>query len=469
MKMRKLYILDPERGHTDQLEEFFLNRPNLHVVVSGYDYTRAQFLNSIHQVKEADILLVSASLPDYLGVDVVKDIKKDSSLSHLKTIVTINKNTMNLSGAAIEHGADRTLQVPFGTGALLELINELVPLDGMKEEPASMDDDEEPTKPRQARRPMFDMMQQKNPILEAINQEDPPIAFEPNLKKTVVYTSTGGSGKTTLLVNTAYTIWKHATTKPSICIVDLDLLFPSVVYKFLEEHLIPCEKDIYYLVEESDFLDEVSIKKALIEHEPTGIQILNTPINPESIHKSGMVKAEHIEKILVHLQQMFDIILIDTSTNITDDTTLYPLQACDQSVLVFEPDLASLLSTRKFLYVLKEIEKSPDTSFVDKMLFVLNKENQTNTLHNDTITELLYGHDVNLRIPEDTAITHYANNGEFIADKPSTAAFPVFELSKRLYPIDGKANRKKTGKSFSLSSLPSPMSFLSRLTSKKKK
>lgn len=473
-RLRKLYIVDSERSNIDRLEEFFMKRTDLHIDVIGYAYTRAQFMNDINQAKHADIFLISAYLPDFLGVDMLEEIKKDSSMKHIKSIVTIDKNTRNLSNVAYDKGADHTLQVPYGVGQLLELIDELAPLDSIgeavpeppkKERPTfnSFDDSfehhEENTEDKPKRRPMFEMVQ-KNPILEAINNDDAPVHHEENPKKTIVFTSTGGSGKTTLLVNTAYAIWKHAKNKPSICIVDLDLLFPSVLYKFLQEDLVQCQRDIYDISEDLNYLDEELLKQALIEHEPTGIQILNTPIDPESIHKSGFVKAEHIEQILIHLQRMFDVVLVDTSTNITDDTTLFPLQVCDQAVIVFEPDLASLLSTRKFLYVLKELEKTSKTDFISKLIFVLNKESKKNTVHNDTIIPLLYDNDVNLRIPEDNEITHFSNNGKFIIDNPSPAALPLFELAKRLYPIEKTAQKKKP--SASIPSLPSISSLFKK-------
>ena len=461
-RMIKLYIVDSERTNIDRLEDYFIKRSDLNVHVIGYAYTRAQFMNDLNQAKNADIFLISAYLPDILGVDMLQDMKNDPNLKNIKTIVTIDKNTRNLASLAVEKGADFTLQIPYGVGQLLDMFHELL---SEGNEPSESETDkrterktyssfeetfefgkQEEVDSAPKRRPLIEMVQ-KNPILEAINEEKELETVEDNPKVTAVFTSTGGSGKTTMLVNVAYTIWKHAKNKPSICIVDLDLLFPSVLYKFLQEDLVPCQKDIYDISEDLNYLDEEMLKNALVEHQPTGIYILNTPIDPESIHKSGLVKAEHIEKILVHLQNMFDVILIDTSTNITDDTTLFPLQVADVAVMVFEPDLASLLSTRKFLYVLKELEKTTKSNFIEKSVFILNKESETNTVHNDTIVPLLYDNEVHLRIPEDKQITYLSNNGKFIVDNPSPASVPIFELAKKIYPIDRSSQRSNQKKS----------------------
>src|SRR5690606_38042176 len=96
-------------------------------------------------------------------------------------------------------------------------------------------------------------------------------------KKVITFSAPKSVGKTSALVNTAVSIVRNSEFEPKIVILDLNLIYPSVVFKFHQDDLIEAKKNIYDLLAEINDLDESLLESALVTHEPTKIKIVNTP------------------------------------------------------------------------------------------------------------------------------------------------------------------------------------------------
>lgn len=466
--------MDIEETTIDRLEELFYNNPHLGVKIIGYAYNYNNCINDFSRAKDADVFLVSAYLPDTMGTELIGQIKKINPKT--KVIVMLQKNTRNLAEISKDKGADDFIQKPFKARQLIEKLHDITGYEMQEstteetEEPMETDfhamyQESTPTTQRetfdipfsfdtpseepkislnkeplteetetdtQARRALFDVYSD-NPLTSNIYTEEEDFKGErPNV--VCVFASTGSNGKTTMLVNTAIAIHKYSQYKPRICIVDFNLLFPSILYKFHQDDLILCKKNIYDLFDDINSLNENLINSALVTHEPTGIKILETP--SDVVRDISRVNPESIQVLLTHLREMFDLILIDTSSNIRDDATSFPLTIADKGIILLEPDLANLLHTRKLLTLLKMFEANLSEKIIPKLQFILNKENPKAVIHVDTIKRTLFNADVQLTIPEDVNITHLSNNGQFVVESNSPSVRSIKELARTIYPFN---------------------------------
>lgn len=284
--------------------------------------------------------------------------------------------------------------------------------------------------PPQVRRNIDDIY---NPVSAPLykKEEDDFLGKKPN--NVVVFSSTSSSGKTSLIVNIAIAINKFSQYKPKIVLVDFNLLFPSIFLKFHHNDMILCKKNIYELIEDIDDLSDELIEEALITHEPTGIKILNTP---RDVVRAQEINKDIIEKIITHLRTMFDLILIDTSSNFELPSNSFPLVISDKNIVVLEPDVTSVLHTGRLIELIQNIEKNMGTNIIPKTQFVLNKQKNKPLIELEDIKETLSGSEIRFIIPEDFKIIDYGNNGLSIIDYPSTATKHIKELARSIYPFE---------------------------------
>jgi septum formation inhibitor-activating ATPase MinD/DNA-binding NarL/FixJ family response regulator len=504
MSKVKLYIVDIEESTINRLEELFYSNVQLGIKVHGYSHNYNSCINDLSWAKEADVFLISAYLPDTMGVELIAPIKKIKP--DAKIIMMLNKKTHNLAEEAMQKGADTYLSKPYKAKELIDSIHKLMAseeeevekgteeeIDEMNESYYSFEQNEEPEeemeeeiererkmfkintnihekneyeeeweddideenemekmagmdeikeeikKPKKKKekeknhRSLLDVYSSDNPIQSSLYQDEDEIKGDkPNI--VTVFSSPTSAGKTTLLVNTAVAIQKYSAYKPKICIVDFNLIFPSVLYKFHQDDLILCKRNIYDICEDIHNLDEDLIKQALITHEPTGIKILETP--SDLIRDLSRINPDTIGELITHLREMFDLVLIDTSSNIREDWSSFPLTIADKGIVVVEPDLTSLLHTRKFIGMMKEFEKNLPERITNKFQYVLNKESQKAEIHTDTIKRTLFDTNVRLTIPEDTNVTYLGNRGQFFVEKNYAASKGMKELARMVYPFD---------------------------------
>lgn len=468
----KLYIVDLEEYTINRLEELFYSNTHLGVEVAGYAHSYISALNELGSTKDIDVYLVSAYLPDQMGFDLIPNIKKVNP--NAKIIVMVTKETRNLAEISKEKGADEVIQKQSKVKVLLDTIEDLVgtevmnkareDVSGAKVPRVFQPEEEEEMTQNVPKRTLFETYTSENtgfiPSEDEMNLHDKP-------KRVVVFYSTSSAGKTSLITNIAAAIHKHSELKPKICIVDFNLLFPSIAYKFHQDDLIMCKRSIYDVCEDINDMDENLIKQALITHEPTGIQILNTP--SEMIRGSHRITADGIDHLLMNLKEMFDLILIETSHNIKEDTTIYPITTADKNIILVEPDITSLIHTRKFVSMIKEIENNTNEKITTKFSYVLNKSNSKTGVHVEDVKKTLFNAEVRVQIPEDQNITFYANNGQFVVDNSTASYNAIMDLANLVYPIkeDLGLGIQKSNKSSSV--IVNAISKISESVKKKKK
>ena len=528
----KFYIVDVEEKTVSRLEEMFYKHPQLGIKLIGNSHNYTSCVNDLSRAKEADVFLISAFLPDQMGIYLIEKIKRANP--NAKIIIMVSTSTRNQAEVAKEKGADEIILKPFKPRALIEMIYSLVDMDEEEEEeieesysqpstplyqPTTQeeissfptfeqeleqreekkrraetlstdlspyenqdfeDDDNKQDFPERyatdfddPHRKKFNISQNvdleelEEPEVENPNQiihyeketpsqqsqgrslfdvhSDNPIArniyqdeddeFNGNKPNVLaVFSSATSAGKTTLLTNVAIAIKKYSDFKPKICIVDFNLTFPSVLYKFHQDELIMPERNIFDIVEDKEILDEELIRQALVTHEPSGIKILETPA--DAIRDISIINRDVILPLFEKLRSMFDLVLVDTSTNIRSDASSFPLTLSDKNIIIMEPDLSNLLHTRKFITMLKSLENALGDKITSRNTYVLNKDNPRTGIHVDTVKRTIHNNSVRLTIPEDVNITHLSNDAKFIIHSSLGVSREIKELARIVYPLE---------------------------------
>lgn len=540
----KVYVVDVEEKTISRLEEMFYKHPQLGIKLIGHSHNYTSCVNDLSRAKEADVYLISAFLPDQMGIYLIEKIKRANPNG--KICIMVSTSTRNQAEVAKEKGADDIILKPFKPRAIVEMIYSLADVEEDEEveeevetveeethyeEPIAYDtqkefssrpsfeeeleqkevkkhrsetlssglndfedddfedtfhksetnpyeypdryakdfddpsrkkfhisqnvdleeleDEEEIEEPKEEEfspkelhyqhnstqnaqnRSLFDI-HSDNPLSRNIYQDDDFDGNKPNIL--AVFSSTSSAGKTTLLTNVAIAIQKYSDFKPKICIVDFNLTFPSVLYKFHQDELIMPERNIFDIVEDKEILDEELIRQALVTHEPSGIKILETP--PDAIRDISIINRDVILPLFEKLRSMFDLVLVDTSTNIRSDSSSFPLTISDKNIIIMEPDLSSLLHTRKFITMLKSLETHLNDKITSRNTYILNKDNPRTGIHVDTVKRTIHNNSVRLTIPEDVNITHLSNDAKFIIHSSLGVSREIKELARIVYPLE---------------------------------
>lgn len=491
----KLYIVDPNPSFIDKIEGVLFDKSEVGIDVVG-STTKISDFTADPNKKKADVFLLSANLPDGTGLKLIDILKSNPDCMSTPIIFTIDKQTRNAAAQAQAKGVDAIFQKPFQFPKLVDTVFALT----KNSQPGPESNFEPQSQPQKDSFPDWNTGQTKdefnipsnnNDFLEDLNNhsndfmnnfynnpdsltKNQPKAFNeelhsdnmfqkinnnpllntqehnfqekqqtPAVKSIITFASTSSTGKTSVLVNTAYAIKQYAKTPPSICIVDLNLLFPCAAFHFSKDELVSAKKDIYDLCADLNYLNEDLLKEALHYHQPSGIHILNTPAEPEFLHQVNSIKAEQIERLIVHLRDVFDVILIDTSNVITDDLVLYPMQLADKNIIVLEPNYLNVMNVNKFFYVLEKLEDSLKEDIINKTHIILNRESKDKSIHSETTRNFLKNKEFIVTIPEDHTFLDFANRGKFIIDSPDAmASRSIFELANFLYTIDPSKERQ---------------------------
>lgn len=444
-------FIDGDDGLIDKIEEFFLNKENLGIKVVGKFNTRSGFLEKKEISLDTDIFVISASLPDGTGIELVEFIKKSSKLKDKPVFLMIDKQTMNYASIAPEKGVDEVIQKPFKVGEFIQTVYKHTKVSNGETNEKSGDaildrlkNRNEKTNNKEVRERKENTTNNKKELsiedLEMLENDE----NNKMVKKGVYsFVSSSSSGKTSIIVNLAYALRKIHGKKPSVCILDLNLLFPSAVYMFHQDELIMPKRDIYDVTKELNFMNEELLMESIIKHEPTGIHIINTPTSSESLGKISSIDGSHVEKLIVLLREMFDIILIDTPNKPNEDVVLIPMQYSDKIFIVMEPNFIEVAETNKILFIVEKLEESIRENVKEKTYLILNKENKRNSIDNETTKYFLEGKKFIVRIPEDPNFLTIINKGEFVLNTDSPTSKSINELTKFVYNFDGEFEKKE--------------------------
>ena len=217
-----------------------------------------------------------------------------------------------------------------------------------------------------------------------------------------VYSGKGGIGTSTLAVNLAVALQQ---TVGDVALMDADFQFGDV-----SVHLnIRPDRVISDAVHE-DELDVELIQEVMLAHN-SGLKLLLAPPQPEL---ADNITAGMVAQTIKSLRGQYKIIVIDTSTHLSD-RTLTVLDNADYILLVTTPELPAIKSAKLFL------ELAPQLEFDLKHIeVIMNRANLPGGIPPDKIEKALKL-DYSYHIPFDHRIHTAINTGVAVSQQDASA------------------------------------------------
>lgn len=234
-------------------------------------------------------------------------------------------------------------------------------------------------------------------------------------KVITVYSPKGGSGTTTVATNLALAL-QSGMRNSQVLLIDGDLRFGDVGI-FLN---IDSAKFTFYDVATGvDALDNEFLSNVLIRME-NNLRVLVAPHTPAD---ADAITSEQIKKAIAIFKRLFDYIVVDTASEMTDATLTF-VENADRVILLTTPDIPSIAGARKFFEVLQVLGYPEQQVF-----FAVNRVDKTGITPKDISDSLK--HAVRAQLPFD----HYGvllsiNRGQPLV--LNSKASPVSDAIKRL-------------------------------------
>jgi pilus assembly protein CpaE len=193
------------------------------------------------------------------------------------------------------------------------------------------------------------------------------------LKTIVVYSPRGGVGCTTIATNLAISLHEHSDTR--VLLVGGKLYFGHLGIMLN----IRTTNTIADLIPHSAHMDESLVYDVITRH-ASGIYVL---IDPFDIQVAQGIRPQDLYSVLQGLQRMFDVIIIDVGTTLTDNTVTM-MDMADRILVVTTPDFASLHDTTRFTQITKSLAYPQD-----KLFYILNRTDMPGSVKTKDVLPVL--------------------------------------------------------------------------------
>lgn len=244
-----------------------------------------------------------------------------------------------------------------------------------------------------------------------------------------VYSPKGGAGCTTVATNLGVAL---KTAENKVAIVDTNLVYGDVAV-FFNEH---GTNSLLDLVGRSNELDPEIIEDVMVVNKLTNLALMVAPKEPEL---SDARKGEPVHQILTYMKQIYNYIIIDTTSHLTEVVQTC-LDVADYIILLTTQDIPAIKNAHQFL----SIADASDISR-EKIIFVMNRYDKRIAISPERVGESLK-QPVSVAIPfEERIISNSINRGvPFMVDNktiPAGKAISLIqeELKKRILKDEEKA------------------------------
>jgi len=183
----------------------------------------------------------------------------------------------------------------------------------------------------------------------------------------------GGVGTTTIAINTASLLAQH--TEKDVLVIDLNLQFGNTAV-FMN---VKPKNSILDLAKNIDHID-LSLLKGMLPRGKDNVYLLSGPAKIEEAEK---ITADHIDRILMLLQNLFDYIIIDTPPVITD-ITIKAMDISNFILMISSLDVPAVYNTKRCLKLFREMGYDQK-----KLKLILNHCNQSEDLDVEAMEKLL--------------------------------------------------------------------------------
>jgi len=327
----------------------FLEQINYIELIPGNITNSEIAIETIRQTKP-DVVLLELDLPGMNGIQVTEVIRRDNPVTQIVILSEVSSaETVRLAMRA-------------GASDFLNYKNlNFEELESVVERAADLADQE---KMRIAYRP---------PTREKPVEEEKDL---PKLGKVItVYSPKGGAGVSTVVANLGYSL-KNLNKERKVILIDLDLQFGDIgiLYNQITNRSI---MDIAIRVQN---LDDELVENVIFNDQPTKVDLMAAPYRLELDEiLTGPVASQIIE----HMRHMYDYILINTNSYITE-ATLSTMGISDLIILVGIQQVATIRSVRSFLGLASELGFPRE-----RILLVMNRFDSTSTITSKKVSDMI--------------------------------------------------------------------------------
>jgi pilus assembly protein CpaE len=177
------------------------------------------------------------------------------------------------------------------------------------------------------------------------------------LNTLVVYGPRGGSGTTTIATNLAISLYEQ--TNKRILLVGGKLFFGHLGVMLN----IRSNNTIADLIPYAAQMDRELVNDVITRH-ASGIYVL---VDPFDLQVAQGIRPQELYNVIQGLQRMFDAIIIDVGSALTENAVTI-MDMADLIVVVTTPDLASIQDTTRFTQISRSLSYP-----ADKLYYVLNR------------------------------------------------------------------------------------------------
>lgn len=249
-----------------------------------------------------------------------------------------------------------------------------------------------------------------------------------------VLSAKGGSGKTVVATNLALGLNTHSPG--NVVLVDLDIQFGDCGSTM---NLEP-EQTLADAALNASVLDATTLKVFLTPH-PSGLFLLGPP---QSLVDAAEITSQQIKSILDLLVDIFDYVVIDTSSGI-DDHAITAMEFSTDLLLIASSEVPSVRAMRRQVETLDTIGMTRQTRH-----FVINRAGTRVGLRTSDIEQTV-GLDASIEIPSSRQVVMSTNQGTpvIVSASKDPAARAMQELVDLFLPEEtdgGRGKRARKGK-----------------------
>jgi pilus assembly protein CpaE len=239
-------------------------------------------------------------------------------------------------------------------------------------------------------------------ILQQVTAEHRASSPEMFSRIIAVYGAKGGVGTTTLAYNLAVAMAAQKVHR--VALVDGSMQFGDLRALL---QVPPGTRSIVDLP--TDHLTQADIAESMWT-DPSGVEVL---LAPPRVEDAEMISVRDVEKVLSLLRRMYNVVVIDTPTGVTDLTLAY-FDTADQIVQVTTGEVATLYQSAVMGATFQAIGYPPD-----KVRLLLNRSDSTAGIDDKAIRGYL-GRAPEFKVPSDGKLVLENNNRgqSFVTNAP---------------------------------------------------
>ncbi|WP_322797681.1 AAA family ATPase [Thermoflexus sp.] len=377
----RVLIIDDVPETRENLKKLLMFEHDMEVVGAA---TTAEEGIRLARDLQPDVVLLDINLPGMSGISAVEQIMEVAPLAQV-VMMSVQSDADYLRRAMLA-GARDFLPKPFSADELVATVRRV----------------------HRMRRPPS-VLPPPGPMGPGVGRGGP------QGKVVAVYSPKGGVGTTLIAVNLAVALQKP---ERRVALIDASLPFGDVgVFLNLQG-----PRNIADLAR-MDEMDPEAFTLSLLSH-ASGLKVLLAPPRPEL---AEYVTAEAMKRILTMARTLFDVVVVDTTTQPTD-TTLLILDEAEQIVLVVTPDVPTIKNARLFFDVITQLNYPPQ-----KTLMILNKMDRRFGITAEMVEQALK-HPVGAQIPwDEVTVLNSINKGSpLVAQRSKPIAQAMLQLAGRV-------------------------------------